>query len=235
MTWDVWRARPQWACLEPLCGARVWLVPLPDGPPGEEPALSEATLACLSPGEEERAGRFVQARHARWYRAAHAALNVLLAEALSCSPASLKIEADAQGKPRLNPPLLHFNLSHSGAWALVAMHREFELGVDIEVHAPSGDLDSLARSVFSPGEWQDWQALPPSQRVAALFDAWTRKEACIKALGTGLQTAPETVHVGVGRPDEGEWAPATGPSVRWMDLRLPAPQAHSACLAWLRS
>lgn len=231
--WDVWRARTQWACLEPMAGARVWFIPLPDGPSGAEPALSEATLACLSPSEQERAERFVQARHASWYRAAHAALNVLLAEELSCQPAALKIEADAQGKPRLNPPALHFNLSHSGAWALVATHREFELGVDIELHAPSGDLDSLARSVLSPGEWQDWQALSPSHWVAALFDAWTRKEACIKALGTGLQTEPEAVHVGIGRPDEGEWVSATGPRVRWMDLRLPTSQAHSACLAWL--
>lgn len=234
MMWDVWHARPGWTCVGPVEGAQVWLIPLPDEGPPAELGLSSATLACLSPAEHQRAQRFVQARQARLYGAAHAALNVLLAEALSCSPSAVTTEADAHGKPHLIPPRLHFNLSHSAAWALVAMHPTRPLGVDIEMHSPPRDDEALARRIFSPPEWQRWCALDASRRHVALFDAWARKEACLKAQGTGLLTPPEDVSVGVcPRPHVGTWRPDTGPVVHWVDLTLPLAQAHSAALAWL--
>ncbi|OGA84579.1 MAG: hypothetical protein A2711_02260 [Burkholderiales bacterium RIFCSPHIGHO2_01_FULL_63_240] len=236
MTWDVWRARQDWICLTPIPGARVWLIPLPDSGSDVAPALSEATLDCLSTAERQRAQRFIHPRHARLYQAAHAALNVLLAEHVSCSPTALMIEADAQGKPHLVPPTLHFNLSHSDAWALVATHPDHPLGVDIEIHQPSGDHEALARTIFTPDEWQAWSALDSAERGIALFNAWTRKEACIKALGTGLLTPPDQVSVGVSpHPNRGDWLPDPGPRIHWTDLTLHLPKAHSASLAWFNA
>ncbi|WP_286745392.1 4'-phosphopantetheinyl transferase family protein [Aquabacterium sp. UBA2148] len=230
--WDVSSARQSWVCVTPFIGAQVWLIPLPDA----EQSVSRGTLACLSEAEHQRALRFTRRHDACRYQAAHAALNVLLAERLHREPAALAMQASAHGKPELIPPSLRFNLSHSAGWALVAMHPDLPLGVDIEVHQPSRDNESLGSAILTPSEWQAWARLAPSQRDAALFNAWTRKEACLKALGTGLLTPPDQVPVSVSpQADKGDWRPPLGPQVNWTDLILPVHQAHSASLAWIKA
>jgi len=209
---------------------QVWVIPLPE----DGQSVSHDTLTCLSEPERRRAERFVQSKDAWRYQAAHAALNVLLAERLHCEPAALPMQTDGHGKPHLTPASPHFNLSHSAAWALVAMHPQWALGVDIEIHRPSRDNESLSRGILSPIEWLAWSSLSPSLRDVAMFNAWTRKEACLKAHGTGLLMPPEQVEVGVSpESTHGCWLPPQGSEVQWVDLRLPVAEPHSASLAWV--
>ena len=65
--------------------------------------------------------------------------------------------------------------------------RAYEVGIDVE-YTPRQvtDIDQLAARFFSANENAVYRALPVSDRRAAFFRCWTRKEAFIKASGEGL-------------------------------------------------
>lgn len=173
----------------------LWPFDLDDTPPAD-------WLTALDPAEQARAQRFVFERDARRFRHGRATLRHLLARFTGLSAHTLPLGQAAQGKPVLQAPqACHFNLSHSGAHALLAISGTFELGIDIEVPQDTGDLDALAQHTLTPAEHTEWRALPPDQRVSAFFNGWTRKEAVLKAIGLGLHTEPHSLHVGLGRSD----------------------------------
>jgi 4'-phosphopantetheinyl transferase len=70
--------------------------------------------------------------------------------------------------------------------------------VDLELVEPIGEVRALARAVLSPRELSHLDALPEPQRLRAFYDAWTRKEAFLKALGCGLNRPPDGVEVAFG-------------------------------------
>lgn len=87
-----------------------------------------------------------------------------------------------QGKPFFPAyPEYHFNLSHSGSFALCAVD-EHPAGADIEVIRPHHP--NLAGRICSPEErtWLEHQI----DKTTALCQLWTAKEALVKYHGTGL-------------------------------------------------
>jgi 4'-phosphopantetheinyl transferase len=88
--------------------------------------------------------------------------------------------------PAFNPQNLHFNLSHSGKLALLAIRPHHPVGVDVEWMRPLPDADSIVSSHFSAIEQQAYFAVAPAQQPQAFYNGWTRKEAFIKAHGLGL-------------------------------------------------
>ena len=111
----------------------------------------------------------------------------------------LPIANDANGKPFLvGMTGCHFNVSHSEDWALVAIDVAGEVGVDIEMLRSIDGALGLAQSHFTTEELGTFVTLCDDVRDAAFLRAWTRKEACLKAIGTGLRVAPNTVATGLG-------------------------------------
>ena len=163
----------------------VHLVAL-DQPPGVVERLGQT----LGEDERARAARFVFAHDAARFIVSRAALRSILARALGTRPHALRFAYGGHGKPELAAPFdgagLTFNLSHSSAFALVAVTRDVRIGVDIERHRPLEDLRALAEQNFSSRERRALLALPEEQRVPAFFRCWTRKEAFVKAVGDGL-------------------------------------------------
>lgn len=161
-----------------------------------DPALipEEKAALCLSAAEREQAHRFHFEKDARHWRACRTALRCILGEALELDPAGLSFDLGPHGKPHLAPPHhgLHFNLSHCRDLALVALCRVGPVGIDLEPADRRPSLldcepafchpDEIARLPVSPGE-----------RAAGLLELWTSKESLLKALGTGLSLAPESV------------------------------------------
>ncbi|HEY2480199.1 MAG TPA: 4'-phosphopantetheinyl transferase superfamily protein [Solirubrobacterales bacterium] len=97
------------------------------------------------------------------------------------------------GKPRLarGPERLSFNLSHSGALALVAIAPGgVEIGVDVERLRPRRDLVRLAARRLPEDDAAAIAAAEPDAREAAFYAAWTRHEARVKCTGTGLAGPP---------------------------------------------
>lgn len=94
-------------------------------------------------------------------------------------PATIRLAA---GKPVFqDAPELHFNLSHSGSFALCALS-DAPVGVDIEAVRPR--RPGLAEHILSPAERTWYQANGGDD--AALLTLWTRKEALCKKQGSGL-------------------------------------------------
>lgn len=87
-----------------------------------------------------------------------------------------------QGKPFL-PGAPGFNLSHSGGWLALVLGDSPDLGIDIEAGARLGDGADLVPRVLHPLEAAAWHAAP--DRRGLFLRAWTRKEALLKAKGTG--------------------------------------------------
>jgi 4'-phosphopantetheinyl transferase len=199
----------------------VWLIDLDTGPP---------TASCLSADERVRAARFVHGRDARRWTAARAALRLLLAAETGRPPDALAFGAGPSGKPVLRGDGPAFNLSHSGRYAAVAL-AAIELGVDLEAPDRLGEIAGPASLVLSPAEARAFDALAPDARGPAFLRLWTRKEAALKLLGTGLRHDPRTLCVGLAErpPDVVEIA---GRPVRLQDLSLPIPgPAWPAALA----
>ena len=84
------------------------------------------------------------------------------------------------GKPYLSG--LHFNLSHSGAWAVCAVS-DGPVGVDLEQKRP---LRRPAERKLTVSEQAQLSMLDPNQRQSAFFDLWVLKEAALKQTGEGL-------------------------------------------------
>jgi 4'-phosphopantetheinyl transferase len=146
-----------------------------------------AAQALLDVAEAERARRFVRQVDSDHFCVAHAATRMILAGYLGAAPADLQYRFGPAGKPALvGFPELEFNLSHSGAWGLLAVTRVGAIGVDIECVREMPDLMEIARGNFAPREVATLEGLPETQRLDAFFAGWTRKEAFVKTLGLGL-------------------------------------------------
>lgn len=176
-------------------GVRLWLHDLREAAP-------PAALGWLSAEEHARAARFAFERDRRRYQASHAGLRQVLAEAAGVAPAVLHFSPGPHGKPRLVGPgaSLSFNLSHSADVALIGLASDpslGELGVDLEVDHAIDDLWGVARAQFTPAEVAELQALPASEVQRHFLIAWTRKEACLKAIGSGFSIPSDGFYGGV--------------------------------------
>jgi 4'-phosphopantetheinyl transferase len=152
--------------------------------------------ATLSMQERERADRFRFERHRRRFVAGRGELRRILGRYLGLRPEAVALGYGSDGKPfcTRQPASLPdgsnicFNLSHSGNAAALAIANGFEVGIDVEQVRPLDD--SVPLEVFSARERAAFRALRESERQAVFFESWTRKEACLKALGTGFILPP---------------------------------------------
>ena len=109
-----------------------------------------------------------------------------------------EILTDSGGKPRLSGSSLDFNLAHAGGEALIGISSEVEVGVDLEIERPVPEAIAFAKEYLSASERGGWHRQPAIARDRWLLDCWTRKEACLKALGTGLACPPAAISAGAG-------------------------------------
>ena len=89
-----------------------------------------------------------------------------------------------QGKPHFPAhPHCHFNLSHSGIFALCAVDKH-PVGADIEIIRPHHPKLAQRICCEEELEWLEDQF----DKTTALCQLWTGKEALVKYTGTGLTT-----------------------------------------------
>ncbi len=164
-------------------GVHVWKFPaIPAG------------IKLLTVSERAFANRFRFEGDKSRFAVGRQALRMLLSKYLSVPPMEVRISAEKREKPFISMPSsqIHFNISHSGDWVLVALAVD-ELGIDIEKMIPDFKYDELLHEHFSETE-RDFifEAVDP---VHAFYYLWTRKEALTKAWGTGLQENLKMVSV----------------------------------------
>ncbi|PHQ80616.1 MAG: hypothetical protein COB66_04295 [Coxiella sp. (in: Bacteria)] len=143
----------------------------------------------LSKAEAERAARFVRESDARAYTISHCVLRRVLGDYLNGTSGTLQIAADTHGKPYLvdHQDNVHFNLSHSGDYAVIAISDGGPVGVDIEQHSDRGhERLAIAARFFTPQEYRYIKCQQGQQQLEAFYEIWTAKEAYVKAIGRGL-------------------------------------------------
>jgi 4'-phosphopantetheinyl transferase len=194
---------------------------------GLPPELLVAARDWLEPAQRIRADRFVTATLRRRFLAAQTRLRQHLGERLGISPERLVVYRDAHGKPHLAEEHgLHFSLSHSGEWALVAA-AQVPVGVDIEADI-AGHRADLAEQFLEAATFRAWQALEVAQRGEALTLAWCAREALLKLDGRGLALNLRSIDLPLALPDWGSWE--HGAQRGWVQP-LVAPAGFRACLA----
>lgn len=163
-------------------GVHVWRISL-----SADSAHLMQLRSLLSEAEKARAQRFRTPQLQDRFIVAHAALRHILAQ-YSHQPASeLQFSVSPYGKPSLiSETGLAFSLSHSQAWALCAVTLRRAVGVDIEFVQALPDMEALARRSFSIREQTMFSTLADADKPLGFYHCWTRKEAFVKALGTGL-------------------------------------------------
>jgi 4'-phosphopantetheinyl transferase len=147
--------------------------------------------AMLDDTERSRAGRFRFARDADTYVVAHALWRSALCMALGTGRAPLVFTGT--GQPILPGTGFATSLSHTGRFIAIAIAIATTVGLDIEQDPPRMNLQALAASICTAREHAAVMALPIEAREAALLALWTRKEALLKAHGTGLGTDPASI------------------------------------------
>lgn len=117
---------------------------------------------------------------------ARAKVREILGEYLDVAPAEVSLERSTNGKPCLNSKLadgVEFSLSHSGAFALLAVMRHRPVGVDVECVRSLRDPASLAERFFESTEAARIRAFGSDDSHDAFFRTWARKEAYLKGVG----------------------------------------------------
>lgn len=173
---------------------QVWLVCL-----DSITLQGESLLGILSADELARCGRFRFKRDQNRFITARGILRKILGCYLEKNPRELRFEYTAHGKPVLAANSgydnLCFNLSHSDAFALYAVTRGRNIGIDIERVRDDVAVGPIARKFFSEGEISSLEGIHKNKRSELFFQYWTRKEAFLKAMGQGVSFPMEQLDV----------------------------------------
>jgi 4'-phosphopantetheinyl transferase len=145
----------------------------------------EQMLATFTPRERARYESFSIPQLQRRWGAARGTLREVLGQAVGAAPADVDIRYGGHGKPYVEG--LRFNLSHSGAKALIAL-ANCEVGADIELPKPGRRTVDIARRFFAPGE----NARLPG---GDFYRLWTCKEAFLKVTGEGLSRSTRSYEI----------------------------------------
>jgi 4'-phosphopantetheinyl transferase len=172
--------------------------------------------SCLDQDERARAVRFHFERDRRRFMAGRGLLRQILASYLDLTPNGVRFGYTANGKPYLLAhPELRFNVSHSAETLVVAVARDRQLGVDVEVLPLDAADDGVANLVFCASERTALEALDATEYSRVFARLWTRKEAYIKADGRGMTL--QLNHIDVGtlpdgirfyQPELNRWTPS---------------------------
>ena len=179
-----WDPSPLWPSLQGE-DVHVWLANL-----NQPDSVAGWLLSTLNKDERHQAGRFHFNRHRVHYIASHGILREILSRYLRIPPQAIRFRFGVKGKPSIDAEnsdeTVHFNMAHSGSYALYAISRRPKTGADIEKVREIIDRDQFVSRNFSMIEVDTYQNLPHKLQEEAFLNCWTRKEAYIKAIGDGL-------------------------------------------------
>jgi len=215
---------------EPI--VRVWHVDL------DRPRFaSSGYQTCLDEDERVRAARYRSAPERARFLAARSTLRHVLSAVIGAAAERIVFRSSATGKLECADTPWQFSLSHSHGYAVVAVANEIRVGVDVErIDKTYAELRDVA-TLFTAQERESIGALPPTEATDAFYRCWTRKEAVLKAVGSGISDGLHRIAV-THEPEVSKllWTDGSfGNTDRWFlfDLDLPpfATQRYAAALA----
>lgn len=209
----------------------VWFVPL-----RITSSAARAGAQLLDQQERERLQRLRGEKLQHAFIASHTALRGVLGAQLGIAPQAVQMTIDPLGKPALAPAhgtsAPHFNLSHSGDWAAIAVTRQGPVGIDIEPLADAALRTQGLGDTLGLRERRTLARCPAALHPLALLRLWVRKEALLKATGCGITRGLQQVQVSLGA--RARLQHCTHPRVTagdWSLTALDRPDAWVAALA----
>ena len=159
-------------------------------------ASTEARLKYLSlravsrDDESQRARRFYFERDRTRFVCARGLLRGFLAAELGLPAERVRFQYGPSGKPSLAiehaSSGIEFNVSHSAGVGLFVLTRGMAVGADVERIRSLRHGAAVAKRFFAQDECAALEGLSGDDWDRAFFRCWTRKEAFIKAVGSGL-------------------------------------------------
>lgn len=154
-------------------------------------------LTLIQENEQERLCRFTFKRDAKASLVGRLMLHKLIRETLKIPNEEIHFERTEKGKPFLPKLALpfHFNVSHQGAYTVVAASSSTELlGVDVmridverfEEEAKLQDFFYTMRRQFTNREWTNIRNGDRKEQLKNFYRHWCLKESYVKAVGVGI-------------------------------------------------
>jgi 4'-phosphopantetheinyl transferase len=138
----------------------------------------------ISPEEQLRANKFFHLPDRLRFVLGRGGLKQLLSLYSNIPSSNIRLKIGTHGKPFVQAPdQIHFNISHSGNWVLIAIGSK-ELGIDLEKITGEFITDSLLEQCFHRHELK--LIRESEDPKVEFFKFWTRKEAFLKATGNGI-------------------------------------------------
>ena len=188
--------------------------------------------AILTPLERAHYHHLRDARQRALAYRARSELKRMLGRELGLPPQNVPLKADNFGKPRCThagAEGLDFSVAHTDDCALIALGEVDGLGVDVEGIITEEPEDEMLEILFSDREKDCWRDLTAMQRRVAFTQAWTIKEAILKARGEGLSGSPHDVEVTFD--EQGNAEPVFRDTQRqWTFQRINLSDRHAASL-----
>jgi 4'-phosphopantetheinyl transferase len=140
---------------------------------------------CLGKEEQARAARFLHETDRATYTSCHAMLRLILGRRLEKDPRQISFLTGAYNKPRLECDPVYFNITHTGKAFAIVVSESCETGIDMESVSRTMNFNGIIKNFFSVTE-SEFILKDPAESSSMFFMLWTRKEALLKALGTGI-------------------------------------------------
>jgi len=163
--------------------------------------VRDAHLLLLDDGERGRRARLRHAADRDRFTVGSATLRLVLGHLSGVAAHRVQVDRSCpdcdqpHGKPvPSNAGDLECSVSHSGDRVVVAVTHRTRIGVDVERIESHVDHRLIDR-VLAPCEAAVLRGLPAALRARGFSTYWTRKEAILKATGSGLRVAPDQVRV----------------------------------------
>ncbi len=184
---------------------------------------------ALPASERQHAARLGREESRVAFAITRGILRHLLAAELDVPAPTLRFAYGRYGKPCLpDHPTLEFNVAHTAGLAVIAFSGRGAVGVDVERLDPRVPVETLAHRWFTSAEAAALVRLSSEDRVRGFFHSWARKEAFLKALGSGLSRDLSSFSVTI-TPTK----PTTllgAPAEQWELVDLDAGAAYAAAL-----
>ena len=162
----------------------VWRVLLDDSP--DRASLFRTHLTDVERSKADRC----HAPHPQYqFVITRGILRILLSRYLEVSPTNIHFALQPLGKPMLDTRLekpIQFNVSHTRGMALIAIARQYPVGIDVERIDRKIQECDIAERYFSKRESAYLASLPLPERTNQFFSYWTCKEAYLKMQGKGI-------------------------------------------------
>ena len=185
--------------------------------------------SLLTPAEQDRANRYHRPADRLRFVGGRGLLRILAGQYSHQPPDRVQLDSRAGHKPALlNAPGVQVSVSHGGNWVLMAVGRGEPVGIDVERVDESVDYQAVAQTSFGPADRQCMIAAGDPRRV--FYECWTRKEALVKATGTGI--TDDFCHIPTRTGNHVVDSRVSGVAGAWVVAGFAVDAAHPAAVAF---